>query len=337
MDLFCTARAGLILSFPEGFILTGMKIHASFLLVILCLAIAACGGAPVNLPATDTVLVPTQTASQAAATATETSAPTQTETPVFTATITQTPTADTRPLPRSWGSWPIIPAASARVVQIYLDGLKKGNTPNTYSAVGDCQSMPDVFMGIYGTDRNPIGADSPDLLETIQAFKGSFKHDSAAVRDGLSAPSALDPLWADPKRCNSNESPVACELRLYKPAIMFVNLGTNWKAGASAEAYENYLRKIVDLIIANGTVPILTNKADNVEGDHSLNLATAKVAYDYDIPLINFWLAADKLPNHGLDENRDNIYLTPAGWDVRSNVALRTLDSIWRSLQAATP
>lgn len=257
--------------------------------------------------------------------------------PVFTPTITLTPTPDTRPLPRNWASWPKVPTASARAVEIYLKGLQMGVTSHTFSAVGDCQSMPDVFMGIYATDRNPIGTNSPDLLETINLFHDSFNHDSAAVRDGLSAPSALDPLWADPKRCNSTESPVACELRLYKPAIVFVNLGTNWKAGASADAYEAYLRKIVDIIIANGSVPILTNKADNVEGDHSLNLATAKVAYDYDIPLINFWLASDSLPNHGLDPNRNDVYLTPAAWDVRNFVALRTLNSIWRTLQAATP
>jgi hypothetical protein len=119
--------------------------------------------------------------------------------------------------------------------------------------------------------------------------------------------------------------------------IVFVNLGTNWKAGASADAYEGYLRKIVDTIIASGALPILTNKSDNVEGDHSLNLATAKVAYDYDIPLMNFWLAADRLPNHGLDSARDNIYLTPEGWDVRNYTALQTLDSVWRTLKAATP
>jgi hypothetical protein len=263
--------------------------------------------------------------------------PTSTPTPVFTPTITLTPTPDTRPLPRNWASWPKVPTASARAVEIYLKGLQMGVASHIYSVVGDCQSMPEVFMGIYGTDRNPIGANSPDLLETINLFHDSFNHDSAAVRDGLSAPSALDPLWADAKRCNSTESPVACELRLYKPTIVFVNLGTNWKAGASADAYEAYLRKVVDIIIANGSVPILTNKADNVEGDHSLNLATAKVAYDYDIPLMNFWLAADRLPNHGLDANRDNIYLTPEGWDVRNYTALQTLDSVWRTLQAAIP
>ena len=119
--------------------------------------------------------------------------------------------------------------------------------------------------------------------------------------------------------------------------IVFVNLGTNWRADASADAYETYLRKIVDEIIASGAVPILTNKADNVEGDHSINLATAQVAYDYDIPLINFWLAADPLPNHGLDPARSDVYLTPDAWDVRNFVALRTLDTVWRALSAAAP
>ena len=302
---------------------------------MICFSIlAACASAPAvatDMPASvpsDSPIVPTVTF-------TLTSTATLTPTPLFTPTITPTPTPDTRPLPRVWASWPIVPVAGARAVQIYRQGLAAGVTPHSFSAVGDCQSMPDVFMGIFGTDRNPIGADRPDLLETIDVFRESFNHESAAVRDGLSAPSALDPLWADHTRCNSNESPVACELRLYKTEIVFVNLGTNWKAGASADAYEGYLRKIVDLIIANGSVPILTNKADNVEGDHSLNLATAKVAYDYDIPLMNFWLAADRLPNHGLDSARDNIYLTPAGWDVRNNVALRTLDSVWRSLEKA--
>jgi hypothetical protein len=297
-----------------------------FYLVFLCLFVAGC--ATPTPPATS---APTVTAMPPTVTATET----VTATSVYTPTITLTATPDTRPTPRNWSSWPIVPTASARVIQIYLQGVKLGVTPRTFTVVGDCQSDSNVFMGIYGTDRNPIGQDHPDLLETIKNFQDSFLHKSAAVRDGLSAPSALDPLWADTSKCGSTESPVACELRLYKPMIVFVNLGTNWKAGASADTYEGYLRKIVDMIIAAGAVPVLTNKADNVEGDHSINLATAKVAYDYDIPLINFWLASDPLPNHGLDPSRNDVYLTPGAWDVRNYVALKTLDSLWRSMKAA--
>jgi hypothetical protein len=258
--------------------------------------------------------------------------PIETVTTIFTPTIAHTTTPDIRPLPRDWSSWPVIPTPSARAVEIYHQGQRMGVTPNTFSVVGDCQSVPAAFMGIYGTDRNPIGEDHPELLEIIAMFHDSFNHDSVAVRDGLSAPSALDPLWADSTRCSANESPLSCELRLVKPMIVFINLGTVWRAGASADAYEAYLRRIVDQIIASGAVPILTNKADNIEGDYSLNLATAKVAYDYDIPLVNFWLIADSLPNHGLDPDQNNIYLTPEAWDVRNFTALRTLDAVWRGL-----
>ena len=305
-----------------------MKLHLTFsvLLNVICFSIlTSCA------PALTPTVLPTDTPTL---TATTLPSPTETPTSMFTPTITSTATPDTRPLPRNWSSWPIIPMVSARAVEIYRLGQQMGVTPNTFSVVGDCQSEPAVFMGIYGTDSNPIGENYPEYLETIALFYDSFNHNSVAVVNGLSAPSALDPFWADSARCNATESPVACELRLYKPMVVFINLGTNWRADASADAYVAYLRQIVDQIIASGAVPILTNKADNVEGDHSINLVTAQVAYDYDIPLMNFWLRSDSMPNHGLDaaHTPPNVYLTPAGWDARNFAALRTLDSVWRAL-----
>ena len=106
------------------------------------------------------------------------------------------------------------------------------------------------------------------------------------------------------------------------------------QAGASAVRYGEYLRQIVDIIIQAGALPVLSTKADNVEGDHSINRVTAEVAYEYDIPLFNFWLAADYLPNHGLDPERENVYLIPDAWDERSFTALRTLDAILRAAGA---
>jgi len=170
---------------------------------------------------------PTQTVTVTPVPPTETPTETVTSTPVFTPTITPTPTPDTRPLPRNWSSWPIVPTASARAVEIYRQGIQMGVIPNTFSVAGDCQSEPDVFLGIYATDRYFLGEADQYLQETINAFHDSFQHDSVAMRDGLSAPSVLDPLWTDTSRCDATESPLACELRLYKPMIVFVNLGTN--------------------------------------------------------------------------------------------------------------
>ncbi len=186
-------------------------------------------------------------------------------------------------------------------------------------------------MGIFESYRSPLRPTDTSLLQTVQFYAGSFSRQSLAVRDGLSAPSALTPLWSDRTMCGANENPVQCELRVRKPSIMFVNLGTNWKAGASAAPYEADLRRIVDLLIAHGTLPILSTKADNVEGDHSLNLATAKVAHDYDIPLWNFWLASNNLPNHGLNPS-DNLHLAPVAWGPRSYTGLQVLDALWRVL-----
>ena len=266
--------------------------------------------------------------------ATATAKVTVTPSLIPTPTITPTATPDIRLEPRDWAAWPVVPAVSARAKEIYLQGVELSVTPRTFSVVGDCQSEPEVFLGIYATDRYYLSNDYQYLQETINDFQSSFSHKSVSVRDGLSAPSALSALWADPQVCQPDENPVQCELRLYKPTLVFINLGTVWREGASADKYEAYLRQIVDLVIANGALPILSTKADNVEGDHGINLATARVAYDYDIPLWNFWAAANYLPNHGLDSERNDIYLTPDAWDVRNFVALRTLDAIWRELRA---
>jgi hypothetical protein len=56
----------------------------------------------------------------------------------------------------------------------------------------------------------------------------------------------------------------------------------------------------------------------------------AQVAYELHLPLWNFWATVQHLPNHGLDKNRDNEYLTRKGWDVRNLSALRLLDQTRR-------
>jgi len=249
-------------------------------------------------------------------------------------TATPLPTPDTRPNPDAWSDWEIIPTLSAVARAIYANGLANGADPRLFSKVGDCQSEPEVFMGIYEEpDRYYLGEGYEYLQETIDYYFGSFTHQSLAVRDGLSAPSALSPDWADKSACEAGENPVACELRVNKPSIVFINLGTNWRPDASSARYEQYLRQIVDLVIQGGALPILSTKADNVEGDYSLNRVTVRVAYDYDIPLWNFWRAAQALPNGGLDPERDNVYLSfPDGWDRRNYTALQVLDSLRRSL-----
>lgn len=342
----------------------------ALLALIILTTLAACAPAPAQaetsgplLQSPDASPVQTAVASAVAATFTAQAAPTATPgvlaTPVPASSLTSVPTAsppvpsaapiptetpgpppsptpDVRPEPATWASWPVLPTVSARAVEIYRQGLAAGIDPRSYSTIGDCQSEPNVFLGIYDTNRYFFARGDEYLQETVDYFKGGFERQSLSVRDGLSAPSALSPTWAYAGKCAANENPVQCELRVHKPAVMFINLGTNWRADASTDAYEKYLRQIVELVIANGTVPVLSTKADNVEGGNRINQATARVAHDYDVPLWNFWALAQYLPDHGLDKTRQDVYLTVEAWDARSYSALEVLDKLRREF-ANTP
>jgi hypothetical protein len=263
---------------------------------------------------------------------TATPSPTATQSPP---TPTLTPTtrvfAPPPPAPEDWREWPVVPRLSQKAFEHYWKGHQAGVYENVFSVVGDCQSEPDVFLGVYDKGGYELGEEYAYLQETIDFYKGSFYYLSPSVVDGLNVSGALSPYWADKSVCLPDEPPVACELRLRRPAIVLVNLGTNWDANAIGR-YEGYLRKIVELILESGALPVLSTKVDNIEGDHSINLAIARVAYEYEVPLWNFWLAAQELPNGGLDAYRDNIHLSVAGWNMHSFSALEVLDSLRREL-----
>ena len=141
----------------------------------------------------------------------------------------------------------------------------------------------------------------------------------------------------NPKACLSGENPLECELRVTKPIIVIVSLEVWWD-GRTPKQYETLMHRILDTIIAHGAVPILATKADNVEGDNSLNLTTASLAYEYDLPLWNFWAAVQPLPSHGMDMVRnDHFHISTEAWSTRSFTGLEALDSVWRGLLKAAP
>ncbi len=245
-----------------------------------------------------------------------------------------TATPDLRMLPEQWREWPVVPTVTHRAVQIYLNGLAKGNNPHAFSKVGDCHCVNSVFFGVYDRGWSSLPQEDWYLNETIQYFEGSFNRESAAVHGGFTGASVLSPLWADSKRCERGETPLACELRLQNPSIVLISLEVGW-TGRNSQTYSDYLRKILDQVIDYGAVPILATKADNVEGDYSINLATAKLAYEYDLPLWNFWRSVQGMEGDGIDYSRDNFHLTVEAWDRRSFTGLKALDSVWRGLLEA--
>jgi hypothetical protein len=239
----------------------------------------------------------------------------------------------------SWKGLPVIPTLNDNVKTIYKRGLELGNNQNVYSKVGDCGSTPTWFMGDF--DRGPkyynLGEYSY-LNEVIKEFAGSHERTSLAARAGFNAPSLFVPLWSDIEQCGSNEGPLECEYRVNNPIIAFIMLGANdvWHP----DEFEPSMRKIIEYSVDNGVIPILSTKADNQEGDGSINYTIAKLALEYEIPLINFWRAVQEIPDQGLQE--DGVHLTwgnndfsspdsmNTAWTIRNLTALQTLDAVWQ-------
>ncbi|MCL5428347.1 MAG: hypothetical protein M1347_00900 [Chloroflexi bacterium] len=284
---------------------------------------------------------PSEAGSQVAAqepTSTPAPLPTDTSEPTEVPTPDYTPTPDLRPLPADWRNWPIVPVLSPWLAEVYARGLEQGNNPQHFSVVGDCQNIPNAFMGFYDVkDRYYFADDEQYLQETVDYFAGSWGRDGLAVGGGFNFPAIFTPLRADPELCEDGETPIACEIRTYKPSYVIISMEFVYE-GRTAENYDQYLRQTVDYALSQNVIPILMTKADNVEGGHRINLATAQVAYDYDIPLINWWRDAQSLPGNGLDRERgassvpQYFYITTEAWTERSYIALKTLDALRTAL-----
>ena len=283
----------------------------------------------------------TQAGSQIAvqeATATLQSLPTETSSPSETVTPNNTPTPDLRPLPEDWRTWATVPALSPWLADVFARGQEQGLDPHHFSVAGDCQNIPNAFLGFYDDPERYYFTNADAYLQqTVDWFAGTWGRDGLAVAGGSNFPAIFTPLRADPQLCENDESPLACEIRTYRPSFMIISMEFVYE-GRTATNYEEYLRQAVDYALSQNVIPILMTKADNVEGGHRINLATAQVGYDYDIPLINWWRQAQTLPGDGLDRERgassvpQYFYITTEAWSVRSYTALETLDAILRSL-----
>ncbi|MCE9645718.1 MAG: hypothetical protein K8S20_06935 [Chloroflexi bacterium] len=300
-----------------------VKVRFVYLLTIFAI-LSACSSAQTPAAGTDSS---TPDAAAPAATETSTAAPVSTPRPTLTAD--------------EWMTLPIVPAVSDTARAIYRHGLELGNNPQAFSKVGDCQTSTDFFLVDFDhAGTYSLGDEHAGLQATIDYYQGSFSRQSLAVKDGFNVAAVLSPLRADPKQCNAGETPLACEYRLNKPSVALISMETNFKQ-RTAEEYGKYMRQIVAYTISQGIVPVLGTKADNKEGNNAINAEIAMIANEFDIPVWNFWAAAQPLPNHGFDTGLNdgfhlsfsrNFFDDPkvmlSAWPWRNLTALQVLDAM---------
>jgi hypothetical protein len=261
--------------------------------------------------------------------------------PLPTSTSTESPVISPVASCDDWQSWPVIPRVSEAARGVYQRGQGDGNNSRALSKIGDGEISTEWFLTAFdlGEPYYDLGS-YQDLRPVIEHFAGSFGRMGMAARRGFNTHKILDPSMSDATLCAAGESPLTCELRLHRPAFAMVSLGTNqvWKP----DEFESGMRQILDILLSQNVVPILSTKGDNLEGDHRINRTIVCLAQEYDLPLWNFWVAIQLLPNHGLQPDLehltygktdfDDMDAMQSAWAVRNLTALQVLDAVWKGV-----
>lgn len=258
-----------------------------------------------------------------------------------TTAASSTKAVDSRLQPADWQDWPVVPTISDRAREIYAHGQVAGNDPFSFIKIGDCESTPTWFLGDFDDPDYQIASEFAVLQPLLDQFHGSWGRTSVAAKSSFSAASILSPFWADPNQCNKDETPLDCEMRIMQPSFALVTLGTN--DVPHKEKFEQNLRQIIDQLIAHGVLPILATKADNLEGKHTINQIIVKLAFEYDLPLWNFWLAVQDLPDKGLQQDKAHLTWAPnrfddpkailKAWPQRNLTAILVLQAVVNGVQ----
>jgi lysophospholipase L1-like esterase len=241
--------------------------------------------------------------------------------------------------------------------QIYLNGQAAGNQRNVFTKVGDSLTdTPNFLRGLGGSYNLRVYG---YLLPVIQFFSSGsalggnpFISGSISARASWGSVSALDPGSADPGRCNSGETPVACEMRVVKPAVALIMIGTNDAPAYPADQYGERLRRIVETCIQNNVVPVLSTLPPRAQYNDNIiayNQVITAMAQNYGVPLTDLYSALVNLPDHGYSADGIHLSVPPGGASatvdftpenlqygttVRNLTTLQVLDMVWRQVLA---
>lgn len=238
----------------------------------------------------------------------------------------------------------ISPATAAHIRALYAQGQAMHRNPHAFSKIGDSTIENPHFLTRFDSTDYNLG-NWIVLQRVIDYYQGSFGRQGEAVKRGLHSWSALDPWWADSADCELRETVVMCEFHAQNPAIVFIRLGSNDRG--VPESFEKNVRKIIDLALINGIIPIIGTKADRFEGASGINNTILRdLAAEYALPLWDFDKVALATPGRGLDQ--DGVHLSAfydhdyrqdiafvRGHGIHNLTALIALDAVWQVIQSS--
>lgn len=271
-------------------------------------------------------------------------------------TPTVEPTAT--PISEPQTQYPFISGVTTHAREIFLKGKELGNRPNVFSKVGDSITESAVFLNPIGIQRYFLYDEYAYLEPVIQYFSteaaranyNSFANVSMSAKTNWRARAVFSPSSANAEICNPGEAPLPCELRLVRPAIALIMLGTNDVPYTPLDEYESDMRRVIEHCLEQGVIPALSTiphlERQGLEGrSEQLNEIIVRLAVEYDIPLWDYWSALKDLPQQGVGD--DGIHPTWApvghsadftpqylqyGMTIRNLMAVQILDVIWKEV-----
>jgi hypothetical protein len=226
-----------------------------------------------------------------------------------------------------------VPTITPQMKQVYRQSVKYGKDLGIFTVVGDCNSLPPVYLQRVATGEFDLSK-AAGLLATVARFSGSFSRVSQAVNGGFNAESMMDPDWANHAVCDKDAGPFGCEIWISRASVVFIEVGTGDQY--TWQDFEANYRPMIELAQKKGVLPVLVTKADDLEARSGapsgyINDVIRRLASEYNVPLLDFWQATRTLPNNGLiDEGGLNFHLSPAGRDLHMIATLQTLNAISR-------
>jgi hypothetical protein len=250
---------------------------------------------------------------------------------------------------------PVVPKINggvyARARALIQRGKRKGNRVNVFSKIGDSITSWNFFLANVGGAQ--LG-DYAKLGNVIAKYSGepartanSFANLSLAAHDAWASGDLLDPARAEPGTCAPGETPIGCELRVTRPTVALIMIGTNDLPGGDVAQFRANLNRILTIVEANYVVPVVSTipyRRDNPELQDrvpAFNDVIVRVARAHNAPIWNYWLAMESLPGNGVSVDGIHPSLPPDyntvafdadhlqyGFTMRNLTALQVLQSL---------
>ena len=184
-----------------------------------------------------------------------------------------------------------------RLKEVYANGLTAGNLNTIFTIVGDDSLSNTNFIDPIALGQYNLGS-FPQLQNAIDHY--DFNTQSLAYGENWTVETLLDSAFADPGLCQPGETPLACELRMSAPIVMFISFNPTNATAVPIDTFRLRLEEIVDVALRGGTIPILVTLPDdglvdpvtlNQYNEVIYNVAKEHTSHpDLDVPLWNLYL-----------------------------------------------